>query len=156
MKCAIELMAIAKEAETLRLEKEAKAIEEARLQAIARAKRTVEWCETVLSPYLEKYAINNKRFGQGEWSYEYGDGHPMHFEVDYRGHLRPLRKYTKYANGQMSYTSYGEPLDKQVIIDYCAKHCIEVRSRVNRFKEYGRGVCEGLELEYRISPECFQ
>ena len=156
MKCAIELMAIAKEAETLRLEKEVKAIEEARQQAIARAKRTVEWCETVLSLYLEKYAINNKYFGQGNWSYEFGEGHPMHFETNYRGHLRPLRPYSKYANGQMSYTPYGEPLDEQVIIDYCAKHCFEVRSRSRRFKEYGRGVRDGLELEYRISPECFQ
>ena len=156
MKCALELMAIAKEAEALRLEKEAKAIEEARLQAIARAKHTVEWCETVLSPYLEKCAINNKRFAQGEWSYEYGDGHPMHFEVNYCGHLRPLHEGIRYANGQMSYFSYGKSLDRQVIIDYCAKHCIEVRSRAKQFKEYGRGVCDGLELEYRISPECFQ
>ena len=156
MKCAIELMAMAKEAENLRLEKEAKDLEEACLQAIARAKRTVEWCEAVLSPYLEKYAINHESFGQGMWSWEYGDGHPMHFAVNYQGHLLPLHQYFKYANGQMSYTSYGEPLDKQVIIDYCAKHCLEVRSRIRNYKKYGGGVRSGLELEYRISPECFQ
>ncbi len=155
MKCATELMALAKEGETLRLLEEVENLEKARLQAIARAKYTLEWCETVLSNYLEKYALNHAGFGKGEWSYEFSNGHSMHFDIQ-DSYLRHLQPYHKYANGQRSFRPCGEYLDKQVIIDYCAKHCIEVRSRQNNYKMYGSGVRYGVELEYRISPECFQ
>lgn len=158
MKCAIELLAIAAEAETLRAIEEREQIERARAEAAARRKRTIEWCENVLDGYLEKQAICSKLFATGSWTYESGDGHAMHFDSygSARKLLRPLKYDTTYANGEKSFEGYGEYIDVDVIAEYCKQFCIEVKVSPNNYRRYGYGVQYGAELQFRISPECLK
>lgn len=156
MKCAIELLAIAKEAEALRVIEEQAKIEKARLEALARRKRTIEWCEEVLASYLEKQAICWKPFATGSWTWECGDGNEMHFDsygCD-RKLLRPLRYDRKYADGRKAFVGTGDYLDVDVITEYCTQFCIEVKVKARNYYRYGWGVELGAELQFRISPEC--
>ena len=158
MKCAIELLAIAKEAEALRVIEAQAKIEEARLAALARRKRTIEWCEEVLAGYLEKKAINSPCFASGSWTWESGDGHPMHFDTYGIDHklIRPLKKYLTYANGTPSFIGEGDYLDVDVITEYCQQFCIEVKAKSWNYLRYGWGAQPGVELSFRISPECLK
>lgn len=93
MKCAAELIAIAKEAE----------------YRSANGIQTIEWCETILSKYLEYQAKYNKNFARGRWTWEYAwreeAGDVMHFdETKSLCNLRPLLPYYTYANGKPSFT----------------------------------------------------
>jgi hypothetical protein len=119
MKCALELVAIAKEAERQRAVEELRRQEEERRIAEKARKRTIEWCETVLSNYLEQYARKNLSFSEGAWTHEYGKGHMMHFSGEKR--LYPLREESiRYANGDYSYTvASAEYLDLETIVKYC-------------------------------------
>jgi hypothetical protein len=148
MKCAAELIAIAKEAE----------------YRSANGIQTIEWCETVLSKYLESQAKYNKNFAHGGWTWEYvwseKTGHAMHLDYT-KGlyNLRPLLPYYTYANGECSFTPSDDPDDELnffVIQKYCKKHCIEVEFQENNYKEYGSGCRSGIRLRFRLSPECFK
>ena len=156
MKCALELVAIAKEAERERVMEEMRRQEEERRIAERARKRTVEWCETVLSDYLEQYARKNLSFSKGEWTHEYGRGHTMHFSGEKR--LYPLRQEsTRYANGDYSYTTASsEYLDLETIVKHCAQFCIEVEAYSFSYMSYGIGSRRGTVLRFRISPECLK
>lgn len=156
MKCALELVAIAKEAERQRAVEELRRQEEERRIAEKARKRTMEWCETVLSNYLEQYARKNLSFSEGAWTYEYGKGHVMHFSGE--KHLYPLREESvRYANGDYSYVvASAEYLDLETIVKYCAQFCIEVRAESHGYMSYGCGYRNGTRLRFRISPECLK
>ena len=66
MKCAMELMELARQAEGLRIIEKNKRAEEMLLEAQKRKERTIEWCDTILSDYLARQAVlgnlNDKRF----------------------------------------------------------------------------------------------
>lgn len=156
VKCALELVVISKEAEALRVIEEARRLEEQKRLAKEARERTIKWCETVLSNYLEKYAETYSSFGKGGWTYECGKGHKMHFSG--KKHLYPLREdSTRYSNGERSYSVASvEYLDLQTIVEYCAKFCIEVNAEPHNYKRYGSGVQEGTRLQFRISPDCLK
>lgn len=156
MKCALELVAIAKEAERQRAVEELRRQEEERRIAEKARKRTIEWCETVLSNYLEQYARKNLSFSEGAWTHEYDKGHMMHFSGEKC--LYPLREESiRYANGDYSYTvASAEYLDLETIVKYCAQFCIEVKAYSCNYMSYGIGSRKGTELCFRISPECLK
>ena len=158
MKCAIELLAIAKEAEALHVIEEQAKIEKARLEALARRKRTIEWCEEVLANYLEKQAICWKPFASGSWTWEVSDGTVMHFHAcDYeRKILCPLKYDRKYADGRKAFVPYGDTIDADVVAEYCKQFCIEVQVKSRNYFRYGWGAGSGAELQFRISPECLK
>ena len=148
MKCAAELIAMAKEAENRR----------------ANGSQTIEWCETTLSKYLERQAKYNKNFAHGGWTWEYAwreeTGDVMHFDrTKSLCNLRPLLPYHTYANGKPSFTPSEDPDDELnffVIQKYCKKHCIEVEFQEDNYMEYGSGCRSGVRLRFRLSPDCFK
>lgn len=156
MKCAMELVAIAKEAEYQRTVEEMRRQEEEKRLAEQARMRTMEWCETVLSDYLEQYAKKDPSFSEGAWTYESGLGHMLHFSGKER--LYPLREESiRYANGERSYrVASAEYLDFETIVKYCAQFCIEVRAEPCGYMRYGMGYRAGTELRFRISPECLK
>lgn len=156
MKCALELVTIAKEAERRHAMEEARRQEEERRIAEKVRARTIKWCETVLSNYLEQYADKNFSFGKGAWTYEPGDGHIMHFSGTER--LYPLRKDgIVYANGDDScMIASAECLDFETIAEYCSQFCIEAKAESWGYMCYGTGYHKGTRLRFRISPECLR
>ena len=155
MKCAAELIQIARDAENARAIERAKEEERKRQRAIVVAKQTINWCETALSKFLEKLAENDPPFSKGYWS-----SHGICFD-NFLGlnRLRPLVSYYKYANGKPSFTSSSDPnkeLDFAVIQEYCRKYCVEVQTSNHEYMEYGFGRHFGVKLLFRLSPECFK
>lgn len=158
MKCAAELMMIARNAEDARAIEKAKEEERKRQRDAIVAKQTIKWCETVLSKYLEKCAANDPYFSKGNWSSEYDES--MHFDNFWGSNrLRPLSPYYKYANGTPSFISSPDPdkeLNFSVIREYCRKYCIEVQASYRGYMRYGLGRQSGVQLQFRLSPECFK
>lgn len=158
MKCGLELMAIAKEVESMRLAKEAKRLEEARAELMARKANTIKWCETVLSAWLEEQVVQGHCYNGVIWSY----GNDMRFASLNGGHrtvLQPLVRLDKkydYANGEHSYAPDGVILDVSTIIEHCAKHCIEVTVTPSNYKLYGCGVQWGAKLSFRFNAQCIE
>jgi hypothetical protein len=158
MKCAAELMMIARNAEEARAIEKAKEEERKRQRDAIVAKQTINWCETILSKYLEKCAITDASFSKGNWSSEYGKG--MHFDNFWGlNRLRPLLPYRAYANGKPSFTSSNnldDELSFFVIQEYCKKHCVEAEFQKSNYMEYGFGCHSSVRLRFRLSPECFK
>lgn len=158
MKCGLELMELAKQAEEqkrLKAIADAKAAEEAHRKII---KNTIHWCDTTLSDYLEKAArrgdLTTRTFFYTYSSevMHFGGYENIHGFVD---ELRPLRKdSTRYANGDFSYSKSGLYLDTETIINYCKEHCILVQIERANYKSYGAGLCDGFRLGFKLSPEC--
>ena len=126
MKCGLELMAIAKEVESMRLAAEAKRLEEARAELMARKANTIKWCETVLSAWLEEQVVQGHCYNGVIWSY----GNDMRFASLNGGHRTVLQSLVRldkkydYANGEHSYAPDGIILDVPTIIEHCAKHAV--------------------------------
>lgn len=158
MKCGMELMELARQAEErkrLQAIADAKAAEERHRKLV---KNTIYWCDTVLSDYLEKAAIQGNltakdfffnRSGISMWfhGHVWSDGSMSDFQ--------PLKLSSKqYANGDRSYIEDYPSLDVETIISYCKEHCILVRIERANYKSYGAGVCDGFRLGFKLSPEC--
>lgn len=158
MKCGMELLALAKQAEEqkkLKAIADAKAAEERQRKLV---KSTIYWCDTVLSDYLEKAAMQGdlttkdfffNRSGISMWfhGYAWTDGSMSDFQ--------PLKLSSKqYANGDRSYTEGYPHLDVETIIDYCKEHCVLVQIERANYKSYGWGVRDGFRLGFKLSPEC--
>lgn len=157
MKCGMELMELARQAEEqkrLQAIADAKAAEEIRRKRI---KSTIHWCDTTLSDYLEK-AARQGRLTTNSFCYDYDM--EMHFSghEDIHGFVKELRALSKerrcYANGDASYNVTGGYLDTETIINYCKEHCILVQLKRANYKSYGCGVCDGFKLGFKLSPEC--
>lgn len=146
MKCAIELLAMNTEA----LNDKALAHE----RAVA---RSIQYCEDVIAPFIEKFAKAGKLpmdtpHGRYSWEEtltfklsgagEDGDISPLYFDG------------ATYANGEKSYDWKNVWYDRQAIIDYCAKFCIEVSFKTHWFKHYGCGEQEGVRMLFKVNPSC--
>lgn len=158
MKCGLELMAIAKELESMRLTAEAKRLEEARAELMARKANTINWCETVLSAWLEEQIVQGRYYKGMIWSH----GDDMRFASLNGGErtvLQPLvrlgRNYD-YANGEHSYSHTGIILDVPTIVEHCAKHCIKVIVEPSNYKLYGCGAQWGAKLSFRLDAQCIE
>lgn len=146
MKCAIELLAMNSEA----LDYKARAHE----RAVA---RSIQYCEDVIAPLMEKLAKAgdlpvNRPYGR--WGSETTLTFQCYDRAD-DGDISPLRfDGTTYANGEKSYTWGDVWYDKQTIIDYCAKFCIEVTFDTHWFKRYGSGDQKGVKMLLQVKPAC--
>lgn len=159
MKCAMELMELARQAEGLRIIEKNKRAEEMLLEAQKRKERTIEWCDTILSDYLARQAVlgnlNDKRFTDTwysdlEMKFSSVSGSDMKI-------IEPLVQMSSkwdYADGKHSYQGNGKPLDTDTIVSYCQEHCIQVKIRRSDYKRYGWGLCYGAELSFKLIPAC--
>lgn len=159
MKCGMELLAITKEAERLkelrRLEEQAEA---ERLMQV-RKEETIQWCDTVLSEYLEKLAFKGE-LSLDHFSWEPSSSIEMKFYRAGRYNkedetLRPLKKSSKtYSDGSPSMYIDSLYLDTETIVTYCEEHCILVKLSTCNYRIFGSGWKTGTTLQFKLSPEC--
>lgn len=159
MKCGLELMAIAKEVESMRLTAEVERLDEARAELMARKTNTINWCETVLSAWLEEQIVKGHCYNNG-FVWNYGDD--MRFaslDGGERTVLQPLVRLSRnydYADGEHSYSPAGVILDVPTIVEHCAKHCIKVIVEPSNYKLYGCGAQWGAKLSFRLNAQCIE
>lgn len=146
MKCAIELLAMNSEA----LDYKARAHE----RAVA---RSIQFCEDVITPLLEKWAKTGDlpiKYSNTDSSLTFMTAYTSTGTVDGGDIAQLYFDGTTYANGEKSYDWRNEWLDKEAIIAYCAKHCIEARFTDHWFKRYGSGDKKGTRIYLRVMPSC--
>lgn len=135
MKCAMELITvadrIAKEREELAL---LKALEEKE----KRRKYTLQECE-LMGEQLERLAYDGKT-------------PHLSFECD-DGGMR-LKDGTRYADGRMGQTRWGNELDFETLKEWFENYCFSVTFKEMVWWCYGCGAYKGYLITIEPAPQC--
>lgn len=153
MKCAMEIREIKEQA---KIEREIRKMEElakdiAKFEEIK--KNTIEFCETVVAEKIEESATKDLAFlFQEKFSdvYVYGYDSPFNKETFIK--RLALDKY-KYANGDRSYVSTGEPYHLETLKEYLESFCYNVAISKDTYMSYGCGCCKAKKVVVTIPDE---
>lgn len=145
MKCALELSVMRANAEKQYSFEQMLLDEQCKLKHNDIVAKTIEFCETVIGPALEKCALERQT---PHYSLR------GKFQEDRIGNLifYPLvRERRSYANGQASETAdTSRPYDAFTIKNYLESYCYAVSWTEDWYKRYGWGDLKGVRLSVTI------
>ena len=136
MKCATELMTIAK----VKAEEIAKAEQEKReRETMARIARTIKYYEE-LGNTLESMA-------------EQGKEPSVVFYTD--GYCRPMKStHNDYADGRESFRWDCDSIDLEMLRDYFEQYCFNLTIKKFNYWHYGLGLKQGCAITISPAPKC--
>ena len=135
MKCASELREIRQKA--------TEEYEKGRIKTLAELlKNSIEFCETVISPALEKEALSAEKDVIKICIKLAHEKDSYNNEV-----LYTLHQGTIYANGSLSYTYDNKIAYSKIYVEkYLQEHCLSVDWVKTSYKKYGFGTCNAVYL----------
>lgn len=153
MKCAMEIKEIQEQA---KIEREIRKMEKFAEDAIKFEeikKNTIEFCETVIAKEIEESAIKEMLFLFWERFSKvrvFDLDSPFSKETFIK--CLTLDKY-KYANGDKSYISTGEPYHLETLKEYLESFCYKVAISKDDYMSYGRGRCRAIRVVISFPEE---
>lgn len=136
MKCATELMAIAK----VKAKEIARAEQEKReRETMARIARTIKHCED-LGNTLESMAEQGKEPSAVFYTDEY--------------HRLMTPTYSRYADGRKSFIWSRESIDLEMLKEYFAQYCFNLTIKQFDYWCYGLGLNQGYVITISPAPKC--
>ena len=153
MKCAMEIREIKEQA---KIEREIRKMEQlaediARFEEIK--KNTIEFCETVIAEKIEESATKDLAFlFQEKFSDEYVFNYDSPFSKETFIKCLTLDKY-RYANGDKSYVSIGEPYHLETLKEYLESFCYNVAISKDSYMSYGLGCLRAKRVVITIPDE---
>lgn len=144
MKCAAELMMMKTTAILEHQLEEERKDEECRAKQFAIVKNTIDFCENVIAPQLEKQAIN---INVPDICYRFQA--VLSNDRLNNTHFCPLKEDTiKYNDGTPSFSAGTEIYDYETFKAYLSNFCFDVQKYPSSYKSYGLGKrpCAILEI----------
>lgn len=136
MKCATELMTIAK----VKAEEIARAEQEKReRETMARIARTIKHCEE-LGNTLERMAEQGKEPSVTFYTDEY--------------HRLMEPTYSRYADGRKSFIWSRESIDLEMLKEYFEQYCFNLTVKQFDYWYYGLGLNQGYVITISPAPKC--